>query len=70
VLKGEKLQSAQSLLQEGGSVPEVAQATGIRANTLHKAIRAGRLPGVKKKPSPPQRLCPPRAKEAKSTAPL
>jgi len=27
----------------------VAQATGIMANTLHKAIRAGRLPVVQKK---------------------
>src|ERR1019366_5908516 len=29
VLKGERLQSVQSLLQEGSSVPEGAQATGI-----------------------------------------
>jgi hypothetical protein len=71
VLNDEKLQSAQSLLQEGNSVPEVARATGIRANTLHKAIRAGRLPAVKK--NSPRRarkkLSPPKASAAKSTAP-
>jgi hypothetical protein len=70
VLKGEKLQTVQSLLQEGGSVPDVAQATGIAANTLHKAIRAGRLPAVKKKS--PRRVLkpsPPKANAAKSTAP-
>ena len=49
VLNGAVLENVESLLREGGSVPEVAQATGIMANTLHKAIRAGRLPTVKKK---------------------
>lgn len=71
VLKGDRMKLVRSLLEEGSSVPEVAQATGIAANTLHKAIRAGRLPAVKKnvplrtrkKPSPP------RANAAKSTAP-
>ena len=70
VLKGERLQSVQSLLQEGSSVPEVAQATGIAANTLHKAIRAGRLPAVKKNsPRRVRRLSPPGANAATSTAP-
>jgi transposase len=70
VLKGEKMESVQLLLREGSSVPEVAQATGIAANTLHKAIRAGRLPAVKK--NSPRRVrshSPLKAKEAKSTAP-
>jgi hypothetical protein len=34
-------------LDEGRSVPEVAEELTVLANTLHKAIRAGRL--VKKK---------------------
>jgi len=49
VLNGAVVEKVTSLLHEGRSVPEVAQATGIMANTLHKAIRAGRLPAVKKK---------------------
>lgn len=70
VLKGEKLQSVQSLLEQGSSVPEVAQATGVAANTLHKAIRAGRLPAAVKKKSPrrTRRFSPPKANAAKSTA--
>ena len=52
VLQGEALQIAERELAEGRSVPEVAQASGVKANTLHKAIRAGRLPGVKKKRAP------------------
>jgi len=49
VLKGEVRQSVERLLAEGNTVPEIAQATGVKANTLHKAIRAGRLQPVKKK---------------------
>jgi transposase len=49
VLKDEVKETAESLLREGLSVPDVAQATGVKANTLHKAIRAKRLPAVKKK---------------------
>lgn len=49
VLKGEARQTAERLIEEGRSVPEVAEASGVKANTLHKAIRAGRLPSVKKK---------------------
>ena len=70
VLKGEAQQAAESLLQEGKSVPEVAQATGVKANTLHKAIRAGRLPAVKKKRVPRARkFSRPRANVASATAP-
>ena len=43
VLKGEVLERAQQLLDEGRSVPEVARELKVLANTLHKAIRAGRL---------------------------
>jgi transposase len=47
VLKGEVLERAQQLLDEGRSVPEVAGELKVLANTLHKAIGAGRL--VKKR---------------------
>jgi DNA invertase Pin-like site-specific DNA recombinase len=36
-------QQAQMLLNKGLEVPEVARRVGILANTLHKAIRDGRL---------------------------
>ena len=49
VLKGEVLRKAQTLLEEGKRVPEVAQEVGVAANTIHKAIRAKRLPAVQKK---------------------
>jgi hypothetical protein len=49
VLKGEVLQQAQQLLDEGRSVPEVARELKVLANTLHKAIRDGRLRGGQKK---------------------
>ncbi len=67
--EGESKPIAESLLEEGRSVPEVAQASGVKANTLHKAIRTGRLPTVKKKYF--QRLrrpFPPRANAAKPAA--
>jgi hypothetical protein len=48
VLKGEVLQRAQQLLEQGVKVPEVARELQVLANTLHKAIRAGRLPQSKK----------------------
>src|SRR3989442_7521141 len=49
VLKGETLERARMLLDEGRSVPEVARDLKVLANTLHKAIRAGRLPAGPKK---------------------
>ena len=49
VLKGPVLEQAQRLLDEGQSVPEVAEALQVLANTLHKAIRAGRLRSLKKR---------------------
>jgi transposase-like protein len=48
VLKGEMRERAQQLLEEGRSVPEVAGELKVLANTLHKAIRDGRLPKQKK----------------------
>jgi hypothetical protein len=69
VLNSESLENVASLLREGRSVPEVAEATGIMANTLHKAIRAGRLPAVKKKRLPRIPKMPrPKANAVKSTA--
>jgi hypothetical protein len=51
VLKGDVLRRAQTLLEEGRSVPEVARELGVLANTLHKAIRVKRLPAAQKKAS-------------------
>jgi transposase len=49
VLKGEVLEQAQRLLDEGRSVPEVAGELKVLTNTLHKAVQAGRLRGSQKK---------------------
>lgn len=49
VLTPEVRQQAQALLEGGQSVPEVSEKIGVAGNTLHKAIRAGRLHAVKKK---------------------
>ena|SRR5438067_9087812 len=68
VLNGEVLENVEGLLREGRSVPEVARASGVMANTLHKAIRAGRLPAVKKKIHNEQRMSPPKASGVRSTA--
>jgi transposase-like protein len=43
VLKTEVGQRAQRLLDEGKSVPEVGRELGVKFNTIHKAIRQGRL---------------------------
>ena len=49
-LIGEVLKKAQALLDEGQSVPDVGRELNLLSNTLHKAIRAGRLhAGSKKK---------------------
>lgn len=52
VLKGEVLTRAQQLLDEGRSVPEVSKELSVLGNTVHKAIRAGRLRRVEKKAKP------------------
>lgn len=49
VLKGERKVHAQALLDEGKSVPEVGRELGVLPNTIHKAIRAGRLRQPQKK---------------------
>ena len=49
VLKGPVLEQAQRLLDGGGSVPEVAAELNVLTNTLHKAVRAGRLRASPKK---------------------
>ena len=51
-LTREVCQQAQDLLDQGLEVPEVGRQLGILANTLHKAIRAGRLRAGKKKIHP------------------
>ncbi len=52
-LTPEVLAQAQRLLDQGLEVPQVSAQTGVLANTLHKAIRAGRLKrSVKKKIQP------------------
>lgn len=43
VLTAEVLQQAQVSLDEGRSIPQTGQQLGVRADTLHKAIHAGRL---------------------------
>ena len=55
-LKGDLLVDAQRLLDEGRTIPEVAEGTNVLANTIHKAIRAGRLrrPPTQKKAKPQQ----------------
>jgi hypothetical protein len=55
VLKGKVLEQAQQLWDEGRSVPDVAAELEVLTNTLHKAIRAGRLRGFPKKASGQQR---------------
>jgi transposase-like protein len=52
VLKGEVREQARRFLDEGRSVPEVAGELRVLANTLHKAIRAGRLRAGQKKAKP------------------
>lgn len=47
VLTVEMLSRVQALLDAGRSVPETAKETQVRADTLHKAIRAGRLKKTK-----------------------
>jgi transposase-like protein len=44
-LSPEVLRAAQALLDEGLSVPQIAERLGVLATTLHKAIDDGRLRG-------------------------
>lgn len=52
-LTPEVLSQVQGLLDQGQAVPVISRQTGVLANTIHKAIRAGRLrAGAKKKSRP------------------
>src|ERR1035441_10571950 len=42
-LTPEVLSQVQARLDQGELVPEISRQTGVLANTIHKAIRAGRL---------------------------
>ena len=42
-LRGETLERAQQLLDEGKTVPEIAEELNVLGNTIHKGIRSGRL---------------------------
>jgi len=45
------LQQVQGQLDQGQPLPEVAQALGLKYDTLHKAVRAGRVQvPLKKRP--------------------
>jgi DNA invertase Pin-like site-specific DNA recombinase len=48
-LTPEVLPQVQARLDQGESVPEISRQTGVLANTIHKAIRTGRLRGLAKK---------------------
>ncbi len=50
VLTPEVLEKAQALLDEWQSRSKVAESVGVKVNTLSKAIHAGRLHEIKKKP--------------------
>jgi hypothetical protein len=52
-LTTEKLEEARALLLQGYSLVVVSRQTGVLTDTLRKAIAAGRLPPVKKKPPSP-----------------
>jgi transposase len=48
VLTEDVLAKIQSLLDTGASIPDIARELELKADTLHKAIKAGRLQKVKK----------------------
>ena len=50
-LNERKLAAARDLLAQGHPLAVVSQRTGVLTDTLRKAIKAGRLPAVKKKPT-------------------
>ena len=61
------LEQAQQLLDEGQSVPEVEAELQVLANTLHKAISAGRLRSSQESQALSARQ-PPRVNVARPTA--
>ena len=48
-LSSERVAQVQGLLDEGLSVPQVSEQSGVLGTTLHKAIGSGRLRVLKKK---------------------
>ena len=54
-LNAQKLEQARLLLVHGHPLAVVSRLTGVLADTLRKAIAAGRLPPVKKTKVPPLR---------------
>ena len=54
-LTTDKLEQARALLVQGHPLPVVSEQTQVLSDTLRKAIAAGRLPAVKKKPRPTPR---------------
>lgn len=56
VLTPPVLAQAQRLLNEGAQIPEVATELGIKADTLRKAVAAGKLPMPSKKKTRKTRL--------------
>lgn len=53
VLTPEVLEQVQQLLDEGHSAPDIAKELDLKADTLHKAIRAGKLHRPSKKSPAP-----------------
>ena len=49
-LNAQKLEQARALLMRGHSVTVVSQLTGVLPDSLLKAIQAGKLPAVGKRP--------------------
>lgn len=57
-LTPEMLAQVQALLDQGQAMPEISRQTGVLANTIHKAIRFGRLrAGAKKDPPARALIC-------------
>ena len=54
VLTPEVLEKVQQHLDQGLSIPETARKLDLKADTLRKAVRAGKLHVVSKKKSRPQ----------------
>jgi hypothetical protein len=59
-LDGATLEQARGLILGGSRLVEVSQRTGVLVDTLRKAIRAGRLPALKKTRTPKRRPTRPR----------
>lgn len=57
-LDAARLEQARGLILEGRRLVEVSQRTGVLVDTLRKAIKAGRLPALKKR-TPPEKMARP-----------